>query len=50
MQMTFVIAWMFCGKSHVAHYGVEFDPVWGVSNPGVDGPPSMLGCLAASRV
>ena len=25
---------MFCGKSHVARYGVEFDRVWGVPNPG----------------
>ena len=38
---------MFCGKSRVARYSVEFDRVWGVPNPGVDDFPSVLGCFAA---
>ena len=32
--MTFVAARMFCGKSNVARYSVEFDRVQGLPNPG----------------
>ena len=30
---------MFCGKSRVARYSVEFDRVWGVPNPDADDLP-----------
>ena len=34
--MTFVIAWIFCGKSHGIHYSIEFDRVGVVANRGVN--------------
>ena len=36
---------MFCCKSHVARYSVEFNQVWGVPNPGVDDLLPLLGCF-----
>ena len=40
---------MFCGKSRVARYSVEFDREGGVPNPGVDDLAPLLGCFAVSR-
>ena len=41
---------MFCGKSRVARYSVEFDREGGVPNPGVDDLAPLLRCFAVSGV
>ena len=40
---------MFCCKSNVGRYSLEFDRVRGVPNPSVDDFHLVLGCFAASR-
>ena len=45
-----VVARMFCCKSHVTRYSVEFHQVWGLPNPRVDDLPSLLKFFAINRM
>ena len=45
-----LVARIFCSKSHVAHYSVEFHRVWGLPNTGVDNLRSFLECFVVSRM
>ena len=45
-----IVAHMFCSKSPIAYYNVEFRQLWGLPNPRVEDLPSFLKCFAISRL